>query len=103
MGRDEVVAHVKLVVMTRRASVIFLLWSLTGTLFPPLAAKTPTPEEVGQSFLDVSPLHPAYPAVEYLKSTGVLQGYADGTFRPDAKVNRAEATKIIVAPRVTAE
>lgn len=31
-----------------------------------------------------------YDRIESLSETGLLQGYADGTFRPDAKVNRAE-------------
>ncbi len=52
------------------------------------------------SFTDVPASHPTFQAVEYLKVKGVLQGYADGTFKPDAKVNRAEALKIIVAPVV---
>jgi len=50
------------------------------------------------SFSDVSAKHPAFPAVEFLKKEGILQGYPDGTFRPDVTVNRAEAVKIIAAP-----
>jgi hypothetical protein len=49
------------------------------------------------SFSDVPSSHSAYAAVEYLKANGMLQGYADGTFRPDKKINRAEALKIIVS------
>ena len=49
-----------------------------------------------QSFSDVPPQHFAYEAVEYLKERQILSGYSDGTFRPGAKVNRAEALKIIV-------
>ncbi len=71
-----------------------------------------------QSFTDVPQDHPAYAAIEHLKSIGVLQGYPDPkalgaplrggdpsgrTFQPDRTVNRAEATKIIVAPRATAD
>lgn len=55
------------------------------------------------SFSDVPSTHSAFTAVEYLKSQGVLQGYADGTFHPNQKVNRAEAIKIIVTPLVTPE
>lgn len=55
------------------------------------------------SFTDVPTSHPASAAIEYLKAQGVLQGYGDGTFKPDANVNRAEATKIIVAPFVGAD
>lgn len=52
------------------------------------------------SFSDVPTNHPAFPAIEFLKKEGILQGYADGTFKPDATVNRAEAVKIITAPLV---
>lgn len=54
-------------------------------------------------FSDVPANHPAADAVRYLKEKGIIGGYADGTFKPDAKVNRAEALKIIVAPYVTPE
>lgn len=57
----------------------------------------------GQSFSDVPPGHWAYEAAEYLKSNGVLQGYADGTFKPDAAVKRAEAVKILAAALIPAE
>ncbi len=33
----------------------------------------------------------------------MISGYADGSFQPDRKVNRAEALKIIIAPIVDAE
>ncbi len=56
-----------------------------------------------QSFSDVAPSHPAFEAIEYLKEKGYLEGYADGTFKPDQAVNRAEATKIIVAPLLKTE
>ncbi len=55
------------------------------------------------SFSDLKPDNPAFTAVEYLKSQGVLSGYSDGTFRPNQLVTRAEAVKIIVAPLVSAE
>lgn len=54
-----------------------------------------------QSFTDVPASHPAAGAIEYLKSKGIIAGYPDGTFKPEAKVNRAEALKIIVAPYVS--
>jgi hypothetical protein len=53
-----------------------------------------------QSFSDVSQSNPAYGAIEYLKTQGILRGYPDGTFKPDQAVNRAEALKIIVAQLV---
>lgn len=47
-------------------------------------------------FNDVKSSHPYLPAVEWGKSSGVLNGYPDGTFRPNNPVNRAEFLKIII-------
>lgn len=47
-------------------------------------------------FSDVSSTHPNSEAVNYLKSLGVLEGYSDGTYKPEAKINRAEFTKIVL-------
>lgn len=55
------------------------------------------------SFSDVPTTSPLSPAIEYLKSQGILQGYSDGTFRPEQTVTRAEAVKVVVAPLVSAE
>ncbi len=49
-----------------------------------------------QSFKDVNSSHPYYAAIEYLKQSQILNGYPDGSFKPDQSVNRAEATKIIL-------
>lgn len=38
-------------------------------------------------------------SIGYLTGQGILEGYADGRFRPDQKMNRAEFTKIVVAAR----
>ncbi len=46
-------------------------------------------------FSDVPPGDPTYDAIVYLKGRQILDGYADGTFRPEKNVNRAEALKII--------
>lgn len=35
-------------------------------------------------------------SIEYLKNKGIVQGYSDGSFHPDERVNRAEFTKIIM-------
>ncbi len=48
------------------------------------------------SFADVTSSHPYGPAIQWGKSSGVLQGYPDGTFRPDKAVNRAEFLKVIL-------
>lgn len=54
-------------------------------------------------FKDIPANSPVLEAAEYLRSVGVLSGYPDGTFRPDQKVNRAEAIKLIIAPLLKAE
>ena len=47
------------------------------------------------SFTDLSAQHWAYDNIVKLSSEGVINGYADGTFRPEAKVTRAEFVKLI--------
>lgn len=48
------------------------------------------------SFRDVPANSSLSTIVTYLKTRGILSGYDDGTFRPDSRVNRAEALKILV-------
>src|SRR3989339_1684507 len=83
---------------SRRFASLLLSTTLLLTAVGPVSAQQTT-----QSFSDVPPSHPAYEAAEFLKSAGIISGYADGTFKPDRKVNRAEALKIIVAPLVKPE
>lgn len=47
-------------------------------------------------FSDVPTDHPSSDAIFYVRSAGIVQGYEDGTFRPDATINRAEFVKILV-------
>ena len=47
-------------------------------------------------FSDVTEDHPYYPAIQQLSDLGVVSGYADGTFRPDGAITRAEAAAILV-------
>lgn len=54
-------------------------------------------------FTDVSDYHPYRQAIEWAKQTGVLQGYPDGTFKPDKSVNRAEFLKIILEAKGSVE
>lgn len=48
-------------------------------------------------FSDVPTDHPNSDAIFYVRSAGIVQGYEDGTFKPDATINRAEFVKILVA------
>jgi len=51
---------------------------------------------VPTGFSDVARTHANYTAITYLSQTGVIGGYADGTFRPENPINRAEVLKIIL-------
>ena len=47
-------------------------------------------------FSDVRGCHSSYPAIRYMKDFGIVEGYADGTFKPEQPINRAEFTKILM-------
>jgi rare lipoprotein A (peptidoglycan hydrolase)/uncharacterized protein YkwD len=47
-------------------------------------------------FTDVASDNPHYEAITALHDKGVIQGYADNTFRPNQAVNRAEILKVIL-------
>lgn len=50
-----------------------------------------------QAFSDLdSGATPYVQAIEYLRDAGVVEGYADGTFKPSASINRAEFVKILI-------
>lgn len=46
-------------------------------------------------FTDIDENHQYLPAIRYLKQNGVINGYPDGSFRPEQEVNRAEALKFL--------
>lgn len=50
----------------------------------------------GIVFPDLSPHHPYHTSVIDMAHRGILEGYPDGTFKPDQPINRAETVKIIV-------
>ncbi|MEK3778784.1 MULTISPECIES: S-layer homology domain-containing protein [unclassified Paenibacillus] len=47
------------------------------------------------SFTDVSAALWAADAIAYVQSAGLMVGYNDGTFKPDSKLTRAEAVKVL--------
>ncbi len=47
------------------------------------------------SFGDVPSTHPNSAAIQYVQTQQIVEGYPDGSFRPDDLMNRAEFTKII--------
>ncbi len=52
-------------------------------------------QEIVAPFKDVPVGHKYMMAIGYLKEQGLVQGYDDGTFKPDREINRAEALKIL--------
>ncbi|MBD3330898.1 hypothetical protein GF354_05220 [Candidatus Peregrinibacteria bacterium] len=48
------------------------------------------------SFPDVPEDHKFYAAIESLKNLEIINGYPDGTFKPEEQVNRVEALKMIL-------
>jgi len=49
----------------------------------------------GLAYSDINYTLPAKVAIESFTEQGILEGYDDGTFRPEKSINRAEAMKII--------
>ena len=56
----------------------------------------PSDEVKEKPFPDVEATHDDYYGIDYVKEKGIVNGYSDGTFKPDLEVNRAEFLKIIV-------
>lgn len=48
------------------------------------------------SFSDVPTSYDYYDAVDYLKGQQVVEGYQDGTYKPENTINRAEFVKIVL-------
>ena len=55
-----------------------------------------TEEDPENIFADVKSTHPYNAAIRWGKETAVVDGYPDGTFKPDRGINRAEFLKIIL-------
>ncbi|WP_145336704.1 S-layer homology domain-containing protein, partial [Paenibacillus xylanexedens] len=59
------------------------------------ASTSPTAPEVAASFTDVAADLWAADAIAYVQSAGLMTGYSDGTFKPNNKLTRAEAVKVL--------
>ena len=47
-------------------------------------------------FSDVSAKHQNVKAIDYLRDNKIVEGYEDGTFKPNSTINRAEFLKIVM-------
>jgi uncharacterized protein YkwD len=63
-----------------------------------VALASPADSNVAE-FADVYDTNSHNQAIAWMKEADIVKGYTDGTFRPDRKVNRAEAMKMIVAAK----
>jgi len=53
-------------------------------------------KETTTIYTDINIGHPEYVAIKYMSENGIINGYPDGSFKPDNLINRAEALKIIL-------
>lgn len=68
-----------------------ILFSIFTLLLPVMPTKT----ACAQVFSDVNVGNYHYVAINHLYNEGIINGYEDGTFKPDQIVNRAEALKML--------
>jgi phage baseplate assembly protein gpV len=78
---------------TRMIAVCFFVASLAVWLVPLSAAGAQADKE--KEFSDVSADHWAYEAVKSMIRYGVVDGYEDGSFQPDALLTREQFTKLL--------
>ncbi len=53
-------------------------------------------EAQAAGFSDVPESHPYHVQIETLAQLGIIEGYADGTFHPDAQVTRQQFAKMVI-------
>lgn len=82
--------------ITRDQMAVYIARAL---LRPDGDAGIPEPESP-PTFSDVPPDHWAYKQIEYAASQNVVQGYPDGTYRPDAVVDRGQMAVYIARAMV---
>lgn len=75
-----------------------MLWfSLFGVPFLNFAPNPFQPVAfASDAFSDVSSKRTDFEAIQYVQSENIVEGYSDGTYRPDNPINRAEFTKIVI-------
>ena len=81
---------------------ITLAGSLIGATDLPVQAEaanivgnTIIEQQVDSQFQDITTDHDAYEAIVWAKSRGIVSGYADGTFKPNAAITEAQLAKML--------
>ena len=78
---------------------LLFMWSQMGVLASPAHAATTNPISVSKevyAFKDITPAFSNYIFINYLKKVGLISGFSDGTFRPQAGLTRAEVATVLV-------
>lgn len=70
---------------------------VAGAVWGSSAAPSAEAATTSNSFSDVKSTHWAYSAVQKAVAKGYVDGYTNGTFKPDTSVSRAEFVKMVVA------
>ena len=71
-----------------------MAWAISKGILTTLKIDIKEEKTMGK-FKDVPDTHWAYKAIEELSEKGIINGYEDGTFKPDAPITRAEVAAII--------
>lgn len=74
--------------------LVLSLVAIAPTTFAIIAPTPPLPH-CDYAFEDVDCYQTYFPAIEFLKISGIVQGYSNGTYQPENPINRAEMMKII--------
>ena len=69
-------------VFRKRILALFLIILVMGSTYPASSRAS--------NFLDVNLDHWAYPSIQWGVSKGIIQGYPDGSFRPNNPVTEAQ-------------
>ncbi|MBU1044618.1 MAG: S-layer homology domain-containing protein [Candidatus Omnitrophica bacterium] len=71
-------------------------WDEDGTACVPNPSEESTPN---YCFSDIDESTPYLTAITYVNEQGIVEGYGDGTYKPDEPINRAEFTKILISSK----
>ena len=80
-----------------RAALAESLYRLSGSPLEAAGEEDNQDEEL--PFTDVALDHPNFAAIRWAKKNGVVNGYPDGTFRPDASITREEIAVLLWSNR----
>ena len=72
------------------SALLALVFVLTSIITVPVFAA---------EFTDLASTHDAYTAITVLNKLGIINGYEDGSFKPDNNVTRAEFTALLLRTR----